>query len=318
MYFEVAGVTVSPITLILWSILTGFVFSTVGAAGGILAGVGHITIFGIKDANMIKPMNQVLTTVTPIISTPMYMREKRLLLPVAVALALGGITGALIGSYLSHTYLSDIKDYKIFFGILTYFIAIRLWYEITPGFREKQKKVKEATKNFENKVKELKAKGRMDELKKIGVNYQKIGIGKNVFTFGGTTFEYNALVPFFGGFLIAIVASSMGVGGGFLLVPLLTSLLGFPMFIVAGTVVLAILITSATSVINYISMGSVIDYAMLSWEIIGIVIGSYLGVRFSKYLKAVYLKGALAFILTYIGTKYVFGAMIYEMTGFKM
>jgi uncharacterized membrane protein YfcA len=130
---------------------------------------------------------------------------------------------------------------------------------------------------------------------------------KNKFTFGGEEFGFNALVPFAAGFLVAIISASMGVGGGFLLVPFITSVLGFPMFIVAGTVALSILITSATSVINYLSMGSVLDYAMLSWEVVGIVIGSYLGVKLSKMIKAIYLKGALAVILTYIGTTYVFG-----------
>lgn len=317
MYFEIAGVTVNPLILILWSVLTGFVFSSVGAAGGILAGMGHITVFGMKNANMIKPMNQILTTVTPIISTPMYLREKRLVVPVALLLAAGGVIGALIGSYLSHTYLADMKNYKPFFGVLTYFIAFRLWYEITPRFRNKQQKVKQATKNFEDKVKELRAAGKLNEIKEIGVNFKQLGI-KNKFTFGGEEFEFNAFLPFAAGLLVAIISASMGVGGGFLLVPFVTSVLGFPMFIVAGTVTLSILITSATSVLNYIQMGSAIDYAMLSWEVVGIVIGSYLGVKLSKMIKAVYLKAALAVILTYTGTNYVFGELIFAATGFKM
>jgi uncharacterized membrane protein YfcA len=237
--------------------------------------------------------------------------------PVALLLATGGIIGALIGSYLSHTYLADMKNYKPFFGILTYFIAFRLWYELSPKFREKQQKVKQATKTFENKVKELKAAGKLGEIKEIGVNFKKLG-AKSKFTFGGEEFEFNALVPFVAGLLVAIISASMGVGGGFLLVPFVTSVLGFPMFIVAGTVTLSILITSATSVINYLSMGSVMDYGMLSWEVVGIVIGSYMGVKLSKRIKAIYLKGALAVILTYTGTKYVFGDLILTATGFKM
>lgn len=317
MYFEIAGVTVNPAMLILWSVFTGFVFSSVGAAGGILAGMGHITVFGMKNANMIKPMNQILTTVTPIISSPMYLRERRLVLPVALLLGLGGIIGALVGSYLSHTYLSDMKNYTPFFGILTYFIAFRLWYELTPKFRNKQQKIKQATKNFENKVKELTATGKIDEIKEIGVSFKHMGVD-NKFSFGGEDFEFNAFVPFAAGLLVAIISASMGVGGGFLLVPFITSVLGFPMFIVAGTVTLSILITSATSVINYLSMGSVLDYTMLSWEVVGVVIGSYLGVKLSKLIKAIYLKGALAVILTYIGTKYVFGDLIMAATGFGM
>ena len=32
-----------------WGLLCGWIFSTVGAFGGIMAGVGHITVFGLAD-----------------------------------------------------------------------------------------------------------------------------------------------------------------------------------------------------------------------------------------------------------------------------
>lgn len=317
MYFPVADVTVNPILLIVWAIIVGFVFSTVGAAGGILAGIGHITIFKIKNANMIKPMNQFLTIVSPVISTPLYLRERRLVVPVSVVMALGGISGAVLGSWLSHTYLPDMKSYKPFFGIMTYIIALRLWYELTPRFRESQAKVKAATRAFEEKVRELKASGKLNEIREMGVRFEQMGI-KNRFTFAGQSFEYNALLPFVVGMLVAVISSSMGVGGGFLLVPFVASWLGFPMFIVAGTVTLSILFTSVTSILNYLNLGSSIDWTLLSFELIGVVIGSYLGPVLSKYIKALYLKGALAVILTYCGTQYVFGDLIFSLTGFKM
>ena len=34
---------------ILWGIWVGWIFSSVGAFGGIMAGVGHITVFGLSD-----------------------------------------------------------------------------------------------------------------------------------------------------------------------------------------------------------------------------------------------------------------------------
>lgn len=317
MEFQVAGVTVNPIVVILWTLFVGFVFSTVGAAGGILAGVGHITIFGMKKANLIKPMNQVLTVVSPLMSTPLYLRERRVVVPAAIALGLGGIVGALLGSWLSHTYLPDMKTYKPLFGIITLVIAARLWYEMNPGFRERQKAIKKATKAFEEKVKELKEQGRLNELKEIGVKFTQTGIN-NTFTFAGETFRYNALSPFIVGALVAIISAALGVGGGFLLVPYLTSVLGFPMFIVAGTSTLSILVSSATSISNYIRMGVNLDLALLGFELIGVLIGSYLGPVLSKYIKGLYLKGFLAFILTYIGIGYIFGAMIKAATGIKI
>lgn len=307
MEFPVAGVTVNPILLILWSLFVGYVFSTVGAAGGILAGVGHITIFGMKNANMVKPMNQVLTLISPMISAPLYFRERRLVVPAAVALGLGGIVGALVGSYLSATYLPDMNTYKPFFGVVTLFIAVKIWTEMLPSAQEKQKAIKKANKAFEDKVKELKAAGKMNELKEIGVKFTEMGLN-NTFTFAGETFKYNALSPFLAGGIVAIISAALGVGGGFLLVPYLSSILGFPMFIVAGTSVLSILVSSATSIANYVRMGSNLDFAMLGFEVVGVIIGSYLGPVLSKYIKGQYLKVFLAVVLTYIGLRYVLSA----------
>ncbi|MFA7467483.1 MAG: sulfite exporter TauE/SafE family protein [Desulfotomaculaceae bacterium] len=307
MDFAVSGVTVNPILLILWSLFVGYVFSTVGAAGGILAGVGHITIFGIKNANMVKPMNQVLTLISPMISSPLYFKERRLVVPAAIALGLGGIIGALIGSYLSSTYLPDMKTYKPFFGAITLFIAIKIWTEMLPSAQEKQKTVKKANKAFESKVKELKASGKMNELKDIGVKFSEMGVS-NTFSFAGETFKYNVFSPFLAGGIVAIISAALGVGGGFLLVPYLSSMLGFPMFIVAGTSVLSILVSSATSIANYVRMGSSLDFAMLGFEVVGVIIGSYLGPVLSKYIKGQYLKVFLAVILTYIGLRYLLSA----------
>lgn len=318
MHFHVAGVTVNPIIIILWMLFVGFVFSTIGAAGGILAGVGHITIFGLKKANVIKPMNQILTLISPIMSTPLYLRERRLVVPAAVALGLGGIVGALIGSWLSHTYLVDMSSYQPLFGVITLLIAVRLWTEITPGFRAKQQTIQKATKFFEAKVKELKAAGRPNEIKDIGVKFEEMSITNNRFTFAGETFRYNALSPFLAGMIVAIISAALGVGGGFLLVPYLSSMLGFPMFIVAGTSTLSILVSSLTSIGNYLRMGSHLDYPMIGFELIGILAGSYLGPTLSKYIKGIYLKGFLAVILSYIGIGYVAGGFIHHVTGIRI
>jgi len=304
MHFAMAGVDVSPIGLLLWGIFVGYVFTTVGAAGGILAGVGHMSIFGLKKANMIKPMNQILTLVSPIVGTPLYLREKRIVVPTAVALGLGGIVGAMIGSTLSANLLKEMKTFQPYFGFFTLVISFRLFYECTKKFMDSQKKVKEANQVFSAKVKELKALGKLSEIKEIGVNFSKIGI-QNTFTFAGQEFKYNAITVFITGLIVAIISASLGVGGGFLLVPFMTSVMGFPMFIVAGTSVLSILVSSTTSIANYLTMGSAIDINFLAFELIGVAIGTVLAARLSKFINARYLKLCLSIILFYIGLKYM-------------
>lgn len=304
MHFPMAGIDASPISLILWGIFVGYVFTTVGAAGGILAGVGHMSIFGLKNANMVKPMNQVLTLVSPVVGTPLYLREKRIVVPVAVALGLGGIIGAMIGSSLSHSLLKDMKVFQPYFGLFTLGISLRLFYECSQKFIDSQKSVKAANKAFAEKVKELKAAGRMSEIKEIGVNFQQIGM-QNSFTFAGQEFKYNVFTPFIAGIIVAIISASLGVGGGFLLVPFMSSVMGFPMYIVAGTSVLSILVSSATSIANYISMGSVMDMKFLAIELVGVAIGTVVAAHLSKFINARKLKLFLSFVLLYIGLKYV-------------
>lgn len=86
---------------LLWGFIVGLIFSTVGAAGGILAGVGHISIFGIRDANLVKFYNQFLVALSPLISLPLYLKQRRVALWLALLLAVGSIVGASLGANLS-------------------------------------------------------------------------------------------------------------------------------------------------------------------------------------------------------------------------
>ena len=65
-----------------------------------------------------------------------------------------------------------------------------------------------------------------------GVQVTHWGISKIAFTFYGQEFSFNPLWPLLGGFVINGISAFIGVGGGFLYVPFLTSVAGLPMFIV--------------------------------------------------------------------------------------
>jgi hypothetical protein len=308
MHFAMAGVDANPLALFLWGIFVGYVFTTVGAAGGILAGVGHMSIFGLNKANMIKPLNQILTLVSPLVGTPLYLREKRIVVPTAVALGLGGIVGALIGSTISSSFLSEMNKFRPYFGFFTLVVSLRLFYECTRKFIDSQKSVKEANRVFSAKVKELKALDKINEINEIGVNFSRVGL-QNTFSFAGQEFKYNAVTVFITGLIVAIISASLGVGGGFLLVPFMTSVMGFPMYIVAGTSVLSILVSSSISIANYLTMGSVLDIKFLFFELIGVALGTVLAARLSKFINARYLKIFLSLILFYIGLKYMLPLM---------
>ena len=169
-----------------WGFVVGLIFSTVGAAGGILAGVGHLSIFGIRDANLVKFYNQFLVALSPLISLPLYLKQKRVVFWLAFWLAVGSVLGASAGAFLSYQYLKDIRQYKYLFGLLTLFIGIKVLYEAFGS-----KKLVKTYKDLSTSLKGLRIELRQgEEVKSISI--------------------FN---PFFVGFGIAMLSSAMGVGG---------------------------------------------------------------------------------------------------------
>lgn len=274
----------------LWGIVVGLVFSTVGAAGGILAGFGHITLFGFSNANSVKVMNQILVAVSPLISVPKYWKQGRVIFILGGLLAAGSILGALIGSTLSYKYLSGLKEYKFVFGLFTLVVALKIFYDT---FHKEKEKIK----GIDKRIKEN------PEIRKVKV--VKRSRNEIRFTFLEEEYRFNPFLPFVAGFIVAIISSALGVGGGFLLVPFMVSVLKIPMYLVPGTSAFSILITSLVSVANYLKLGASVKWSFIVFEVAGVLIGSYLGPHTSHLLGEKKLRIALGFILIFIGLKYV-------------
>jgi uncharacterized protein len=95
------------------------------------------------------------------------------------------------------------------------------------------------------------------------------------------------------------------VGGGFLLVPFLTSVSQLPMYLAAGTSALAVLISMITSIITLITKGTVFDWGMIGIQLVGIAVGSVIGPRTSKFFPDVWLKRLFIVLALYVGIRFV-------------
>ncbi len=313
MEFAAAGITLNPLVPFFWSLFVGLIFSMVGAAGGILAGVGHITLYGMADANMIKPMNQLLVIVSPLIAVPHYWRQKRVVTSLALLLGVGSVFGSLAGSWHSKNYLPELHQYRPLFGLIVLGVSLRLFYETTQRFRKNHGKITAASKAFEVKIKELREHSGDPDAEEILTT--KLSWEKLLIHFLGQEFRCNPYLPALAGLGVAYVSAALGVGGGFLLVPFLASWLQLPMFIVAGTSALAVLIASVTSVGNYLYLGVQIDWTLAAIELVGVVLGSLLGPSLSRYMKERWLRMILAAVLLYVGLGYTIGPWIKSWLG---
>ncbi len=302
---------------LLWAIWVGWIFSTVGAFGGIMAGVGHITVFGLADygkafkttapalnkliTDSIRVSNQYLVGLSAAVSSFNYYKMGRLVLPLGLALAVGSILGSYLVPIITAGKIS-LSAYLGYFGVVVFVIGGFLFYETTPKGQAGKKEAKAAAKAFEdmhiNKCSTLAPED-------CGVRVQKWGAGKVTFKFYGVEFSFNPIIPVIGGFFIAAIASFLGIGGGFLFVPFLTSVAGLPMFLVAGTSALTVLVGMIISIFTYMVVkGVTIYWPLIGVELIGIFIGSMIGPRTSKYIPDIWLKRLFVVLALYVGLRY--------------
>lgn len=298
MNFEVADIIISPWVPFLWGVFVGFVFSTVGAAGGILASVGLISVLAVQSPNLVKPMAQMLTLVTPLVAVPLYYKQGRLVLSLALILGAGGVFGALFGSSLSVILLNDMKIFKPVFAVLVLLIAMQIAWQIIRKKQNASLQSDRASHNFEKVV------DQGGDPCQMAVHHTEFSVRRISFTFSNEQFSYSPWLPFLTGMGIAVLSSALGVGGGFLLVPFMSVIMRLPMFIVAATSALAIAIHSVTSISNYMRLGVELDYPLLGFLLAGTAIGAFGGPYISKWLREVWLRVALCLVLVAIGLRY--------------
>jgi len=172
-------------------------------------------------------------------------------------------------------------------------------YEMTPKGQASKKAAQAAAKACEETAK---TKGKIEDQ---GVETLKWSLIKTEISFFGQTFSFSPIWAFVGGFFISAIASFLGVGGGFLYVPFLTSVVGLPMFVVAGTSALSVLIGMIFAIFNFMILkGVMVHWPLIGMELIGIFIGSMIGPRTGKYIPAKVLKGIFIVLALYIGLRY--------------
>jgi hypothetical protein len=308
------GPQLNPMVGFLWAIWVGWIFSTVGAFGGIMAGVGHITIYGLgayaktfKDTapglnksitDSIRVSNQWLVGTSALVSSFNYWKQKRLVASLGVFLGIGALLATLIVVYTSAGKVK-FSQYQGYFGLVVFIIGGFMVYEMTPKGQASKKAAKAAAKAFETAAKSKVA------IEDQGVKTSKWSLAETEISFFGQTFTFSPLWALAGGFFISALASFLGIGGGFLYVPFLTSVVGLPMFVVAGTSALSVLIGMIFAIFNFMILkGVMVHWPLIGVELIGIFIGSMIGPRTGKYIPEKVLKGIFIVLALYIGLRY--------------
>jgi len=115
--------------------------------------------------------------------------------------------------------------------------------------------------------------------------------------------EVSFLLPVAMGILGGMLAGMMGVGGGFILVPLMLYVLRMRMHVVAGTSLFQILLTCMLVTVLQSAQNHTVDCILAFLLAIGSTVGATLGTKLGRRLRADQLKILLALIVLGVAVK---------------
>ena len=298
------GRYMNPIWVIIGAIIVGAWFSMIGAGGGMLMAAYQVMVVhtmgpvGINAANVLRSSNVGLTLFSPLGSFYRYaIVERRVAWPIGLSFGVGILIGSIwLGKYATQ-YL-PMKSYKEWLAVLVVLMGIRTLYELTPKVMDKRKAIKAMVKKFDEEVAKAKEEGRAAEMGKI--EPIKSGLTDYRFKFWGEEFTINPLLFAIIGLAVGIVARSFGIGGGFLLVPIMTTIAALPMYVAVPIALIGTCFSSIGSFIGYAMNRYWPDFWIFIAIIIGGFVGGMLGSRLQKLFSEKTLKWSLAILLFFL------------------
>jgi hypothetical protein len=118
------------------------------------------------------------------------------------------------------------------------------------------------------------------------------------------------LLPVILGLFVGVLAAIMGVGGGFIMVPVMVYLLRMPMHVVVGTSLFQILFTCVNVTIMQAMTNRTVDMELAIILLLGSTLGAQFGARLSRKLKADQLKILLASIVLLVMIQMLTGLIL--------
>lgn len=122
--------------------------------------------------------------------------------------------------------------------------------------------------------------------------------------------QISLLLPLILGVVVGILAAIMGVGGGFVMVPIMVYVLRMPMHVVVGTSLFQIFFTCINVTILQSYFNHTVDFILALVLLIGSSSGAQIGVRIARKLKADQIKILLAVI--------ILGVMVQMLSGLTL
>jgi hypothetical protein len=112
------------------------------------------------------------------------------------------------------------------------------------------------------------------------------------------------------GFFIGFIGAVMGIGGGFILVPMLIYFLRVPTATVIGTSMVLTLVTMASATVMHAATNHLVDAVLALILMVGGVIGAQFGVRTGQKMRGERLRLLLGLLVFAVGLRFAYDLVI--------
>ena len=280
-YLPIAEVSINIFIILFLSFVVGFLSGIFGVGGGFLM-TPFLIFLGIPPTYAVaNEANNILASSTSGSLTHWF--KNTLDYKMGFMIVLGGIVGTIIGIF-TFTYFKEIGKINLIISLsYMYVLATIGTLMLIEGVAEIDR-----------------ARRKIFLKKKLHSHYWIHGLPFRM-KFKKSQLYESALTPIILGLIVGFIASIMGVGGAFLLVPAMIYIIGMPTKLVPGTsLFVTIFVTAFVTILHAFNYQS-IDIVLVITLISGSIIGIQVGIKVGTYLKASELKTLMAILFLAVG-----------------
>ena len=280
-YLPIAEVSINIFIILFLSFVVGFLSGLFGVGGGFLM-TPFLIFLGIPPIYAVaNEANNILASSTSGSLTHWF--KNTLDYKMGFMIVLGGIVGTIIGIF-TFTYFKEVGKINLIISLsYMYVLATIGTLMLIEGVAEIDR-----------------ARRKIFLKKKLHSHYWIHGLPFRM-KFKKSQLYESALTPIILGLIVGFIASIMGVGGAFLLVPAMIYIIGMPTKLVPGTsLFVTIFVTAFVTILHAFNYQS-IDIVLVIILISGSIIGIQMGIKVGTYLEASELKTLMAILFLAVG-----------------
>ncbi|MGA7388712.1 MAG: sulfite exporter TauE/SafE family protein [Pseudolabrys sp.] len=288
LYLPIADLSVNIFLLLAMGLAVGFVSGMFGVGGGFLM-TPFLIFIGISPGVAVASVASHITA-SSFSGALSYWRRRAVDIQMALILLSGGSLGTLSGVWIFTT-LRALGQLDLLIGF-SYLIMLT-----TVGGLMLIESVRAIVRVRQQKPILLRRPGAHTWMHGLPVKMR----------FKRSTI-YVSVIPVWGiGYIIGVVGVVMGIGGGFLLVPMLIYFLRMPTATVIGTAAVLTTVTMALATVMHALTNHLVDAVLTLVLMVGGVIGAQFGARSASNMPAERLRFLLGLIILAVGLRFGYG-----------